>query len=205
MTTGDLLVGTGLTARFGDAVVFDALDVGVAAGSVTGVVGRSGSGKTTLLRILAGLSAPAEGSVEWCGDRRRPGDVGLLAQHPRLVTNPRWTLRRIVAEPATIARRDCDVDRAARRVGLDAALLDRYPAQVSDGQLQRACLARLVVQQPRVVLCDEPTAMLDPVASRAVASLLDDLVAAGAGLLLVSHDRRLVESRSRDVVDLDRR
>ena len=56
MTTGDLLVGTGLTARFGDAVVFDALDVGVAAGSVTGVVGRSGSGKTTLLRILAGLT-----------------------------------------------------------------------------------------------------------------------------------------------------
>lgn len=205
MTTGDLLVGTGLTARFGDAVVFDALDVGVAAGSVTGVVGRSGSGKTTLLRILAGLTAPAEGSVQWCGDRRRPGDVGTLAQHPRLVTNPRWTLRRIVTEPATIARRDCDVDRAARRVGLDAALLDRYPAQVSDGQLQRACLARLVVQEPRVVLCDEPTAMLDPLASRAVASLLDDLVAAGAGLLLVSHDRRLVESRSRDVVDLDRR
>ena len=62
-----------------------------------------------------------------------------------------------------------------------------------------------MVQQPRVVLCDEPTAMLDPIASRAVASLLDDLVAAGAGLLLVSHDRRLVESRSRDVVDLDRR
>lgn len=204
MTPGDLLVGWGLSAHFGDTLVFGSVDVGVGPGKVTGVVGRSGSGKTTLLRILAGLTAPADGTVEWRGDRR-PGDIGLLAQHPRLVTNPRWTLRRIVAEPAAITRRACDVERAAARVGLDPALLDRHPSQVSDGQLQRACLGRLVVQQPRVVLCDEPTAMLDPVARRAVASLLDDLVADGAGLLLVSHDRRLVESRSRDVIDLDRR
>ncbi len=204
MIAGDLLVGAGLTARFGDTVVFESLDVGVGPGSVTGVVGRSGSGKTTLLRILAGLADPSAGTVEW-RDGRRPGDLGLIAQHPRLVTNPRWTLRRIVAEPAAIARRDCDVERAATRVGLDPALLDRYPSQVSDGQLQRACLGRLVVQQPRVVLCDEPTAMLDPVAARAVASLLDDLVADGAGLLLVSHDRRFVGSRSRDVIDLDAR
>ena len=204
MTAVDLLVGAGLTARFGDTVVFDGLDVGVAAGSVTGVVGRSGSGKTTLLRMLAGLTAPSAGTIEWRGDPR-PGDVGLLAQHPRLVTNPRWPLRRIVAEPAMIARRDCDVEGAAARAGLDPGLLDRFPSQVSDGQLQCACLARLSVQRPRIVLCDEPTAMLDPVAARGVASTLDDLVAEGAGLVLVSHDRRLVASRSRDVIDLDGR
>lgn len=204
MTADDLLVGTGLTARFGDTALFEGLDVGVGPGTVTGVVGRSGSGKTTLLRILAGLAAPTAGHIAW-PDGRRPGDVALLAQHPRLVANPRWTLRRIVAEPASISRRDCDVERAALRVGLDPVLLDRYPSQVSDGQLQRACLGRVVVQQPRVVLCDEPTAMLDPVASRAVASLLDDLVADGAGLVLVGHDRRLVQSRSRGVIDLDRR
>ncbi|MBR7193168.1 ABC transporter ATP-binding protein [Gordonia sp. SCSIO 19800] len=205
MNTGELLVGTGLSAHFDDTVVFDGLDVAVGPGAVTGVVGRSGSGKTTLLRILAGLTAPAGGTVEWRGDRRRPGDVGLLAQHPRLVTNPRWTLRRIVAEPATIAGRTCDTESVATRVGLDSSLLDRYPAQVSDGQLQRACIGRLVVQGPRIVLCDEPTAMLDPMATRSVTALLDDLVADGAGLLLVSHDRRLVESRSRDVIDLDLR
>lgn len=199
------LLGTGLTARFGGTVVFDELDVTVPAGSVTSVVGRSGSGKTTLLRILAGLVPAAAGRVEWRGDDRRPWDIGLLAQHPRLVTDPRWTLRRIVTEPAAIARRDCDAEPIAARVGLDAGLLDRYPSQVSDGQLQRACIGRLIVQAPRILLCDEPTAMLDPMAARAVMSLLDELVDDGAGLLLISHNRGLVTARADRVVDLDRR
>ncbi|WP_317451338.1 ABC transporter ATP-binding protein [Gordonia jinghuaiqii] len=202
------LVGTGLSARYGETVVFAGLDVSVESGSITGVVGRSGSGKTTLLRILAGLVPPAAGSVDrqGCrphGNRRAAGDIGLLAQHPRLVTNPRWTLRRIVAEPAAISRRTCDVGSVARKVGLDPALLDRYPAQVSDGQLQRACLGRLVVQAPRFVLCDEPIAMLDPVSARGVIALLQDMVDDGAGMVLVSHNRRLVEARSSRLVDLD--
>jgi len=197
------LVGSGLTARFGGREVFADLAIGVDAGSVTGVVGHSGSGKTTLLRILAGLTEPAAGRVEQRGVERRPGTIGLLAQHPRGVANPRWTLRRVVAEPATIARRNCDVEAIAGRVGLDPALLDRFPSQVSDGQLQRACVGRLLVQAPRFVLCDEPTAMLDPISARAVIGLLQELVDDGAGMVLVSHQRRLVDARCRDVVDLD--
>ncbi|WP_232717042.1 ABC transporter ATP-binding protein [Gordonia metallireducens] len=197
------LVGSGLTARFGDREVFADLDVGVDAGSITGVVGRSGSGKTTLLRILAGLAEPAAGVVEQRGLGRRPGAIGLLAQHPRVVANPRWTLRKIVAEPAAIARRDCDAEQIAERVGLDPALLDRFPSQVSDGQLQRACIGRLLVQAPRFVLCDEPTAMLDPISARAVIGLLQELVDDGAGMVLVSHQRRIVDARCDRVVDLD--
>ncbi|ATD72533.1 MULTISPECIES: ABC transporter ATP-binding protein [Gordonia] len=197
------LLGHGLTARFGSREVFTGVDVSVDAGSVLGIVGQSGSGKTTLLRILAGLTAPAAGTVEQRGVELRPGTIGLIAQHPRLVTNPRWTLRRIVAEPATIARRNCDIEAVAGRVGLDPALLDRFPSQVSDGQLQRACVGRLLVQAPRFVLCDEPTAMLDPLSARAVIGLLQALVDDGAGMVLVSHQRRLVDARCRDVVDLD--
>ncbi|UKO92192.1 ATP-binding cassette domain-containing protein [Gordonia amicalis] len=197
------LLGHGLTARFGSREVFTGVDVSVDAGSVLGIVGRSGSGKTTLLRILAGLAEPTAGSVEQHGVEPRPGTIGLLAQHPRMVVNPRWTLRKIVAEPATIARRNCDVEVSAARVGLDPALLDRFPAEVSDGQLQRACVGRLLVQAPRFVLCDEPIAMLDPVSARAVIGLLQELVDDGAGLVLVSHQRGLVDARCRDVVDLD--
>ncbi|QMU21487.1 ABC transporter ATP-binding protein [Gordonia rubripertincta] len=197
------LAGRGLTARFGDREVFADLDIAVVTRSITGVVGRSGSGKTTLLRILARLTEPAAGAVEQRGGEPRPGTVGLLAQHPRVVANPRWTLRRIVAEPAAITRRLCEVEEIAARVGLDPALLDRFPSQVSDGQLQRACIGRLLVQAPRFVLCDEPTAMLDPIAARAVIGLLQELVDAGAGIVLVSHQRRLVDARCDRVVDLD--
>ncbi|GAC02647.1 putative ABC transporter ATP-binding protein [Gordonia namibiensis NBRC 108229] len=199
------LVGSGLTARFGDREVFTDLEVAVDAGSITGVVGRSGSGKTTLLRILAGLTEPAAGTVEQRGLEPRPGTIGLLAQHPRVVANPRWTLRRIVAEPAAIGRRDCDTEAIAARVGLNPALLDRFPSQVSDGQLQRACVGRLLVQAPKFVLCDEPTAMLDPVSARAVIGLLQELVDDGAGMVLVSHQRRIIEARCDRVVDLDAR
>ncbi|MCK8614828.1 ABC transporter ATP-binding protein [Gordonia sp. C13] len=203
MTT--TLVGSGLTARFGDREVFTDLEVAVDAGSITGAVGRSGSGKTTLLRILAGLTEPAAGTVEQRGLEPRPGTIGLLAQHPRVVANPRWTLRRIVAEPAAIGRRDCDTEAIAARVGLDPALLDRFPSQVSDGQLQRACVGRLLVQAPKFVLCDEPTAMLDPISARAVIGLLQELVDDGAGMVLVSHQRRIIEARCDRVVDLDAR
>ncbi|WP_168706559.1 ATP-binding cassette domain-containing protein [Gordonia paraffinivorans] len=199
------LAGRGLAARHGDTEVFSGVDIRVDAGTVVGVVGRSGSGKTTLLRILAGLAAPAAGRVEHVGFGYRPGDIGLLSQHPRLVSNPRWTLRRIVGEPAAIAGAGCDVEAIADRVGLDPALLDRRPSQVSDGQLQRACLGRLLVQKPRFVLADEPTAMLDPISTRAVIALLQQLVDDGVGMVLVSHQRRIVEARSDRLVELDGR
>ncbi|WP_235722835.1 ABC transporter ATP-binding protein [Gordonia tangerina] len=194
------MVGTGLEARFGRRTVFSGVDIVVEPGVPTGVLGPSGSGKTTLLRIVAGLTEPSAGRVD------RPqlpaGRIGMLAQNPRQVSNPRWTLRRILAEPAAIGRRPCDIEATADRVGLDTALLDRFPAQVSDGQLQRACLGRLLVQAPSFVLCDEPTSMLDPVSARAVVAILQHLVEDGAGLMLVSHNRRLVERRCGRIVEL---
>ncbi|BDH57240.1 ATP-binding cassette domain-containing protein [Tsukamurella sp. PLM1] len=130
--------------------------------------------------------------------------MALLAQNPRTACNPRWRLRRIVAEPQEIAgapdaRAAAD---AARAAGLDGALLDRFPAQVSDGQLQRACLARVLLQAPRFVFADEPVAMLDPVSARAVLSVLDELTAAGTGLMLVSHNAALVRRRAAELVEL---
>ena len=125
-----------------------------------------------------------------------PASLALLAQHPRLVCNPRWTLGRIIAEPALIGGTPVSVDAIARRVGLDESLLQRHPGQVSDGQLQRACMGRIVAQQPTIVLCDEPTAMLDPIATDHVAELLSDVADGGASVVLVSHDADLVSALS---------
>lgn len=189
------IVAAGLAVTYGASPVFADLDLHVRPGQISGLIGPSGSGKTTALRALAGLLEPAAGTITYDGEAvPRPGSVGLLAQHPREVCNPRWTLRRIIAEPALIAGSPADPDGCADAAGLDTALLHRYPGQVSDGQLQRACLARVLVQAPTYLLCDEPVAMLDPLSSRAVIATIITLADEGAGVLLVSHQHRMVHA-----------
>ena len=152
----------------------------------------------------SGASNPASGSAS--GPPR--GSVALLAQHPRLVCNPRWTLRQIIDEPLAIrAGRGfrSSAEQTADRVGLDTALLERYPGQVSDGQLQRACLGRVLTQGdggPLVVLCDEPTAMLDPIATSSVVSLLRDMAGTGSTIVLVSHDPALIDALTESALAL---
>ncbi|WP_283606123.1 ABC transporter ATP-binding protein [Mycolicibacterium poriferae] len=215
--TGDLHA-TGLTVRFGGRTVLDGVDLTAPAGAITGVTGASGSGKTTLLRVLAGLQRPHAGEIRYGaasasgasnsapGPRR--GSVALLAQHPRLVCNPRWTLRQIIDEPLAIrAGRGfrSSAEQTADRVGLDTALLERYPGQVSDGQLQRACLGRVLTQGdggPLLVLCDEPTAMLDPIATGSVVSLLRDMAGTGSTIVLVSHDPALIDALTESALAL---
>ncbi|GFM21101.1 MULTISPECIES: ABC transporter ATP-binding protein [Mycobacteriaceae] len=220
--TGDLYA-TGLTVRFGGRTVLDSVDLTAPAGAITGVTGASGSGKTTLLRVLAGLQRPHAGEIRYgaasasgasnpasasgaSGPRR--GSVALLAQHPRLVCNPRWTLRQIIDEPLAIrAGRGfrSSAEQTAARVGLDTALLERYPGQVSDGQLQRACLGRVLTQGdggPLLVLCDEPTAMLDPIATGSVVSLLRDMAGTGSTVVLVSHDPVLIDALTESALAL---
>lgn len=184
---------TGVGVSFGGTRVLEGVDLDAPAATITGVTGSSGSGKTTLLRVLAGLQVPDRGTVHYGGAPvPSAGSIALLAQHPRLVCNPRWTLRRIIAEPAAIRGAPDTADELAERVGLDSTLLQRYPGQVSDGQLQRACLARVLGQSASVVLCDEPTAMLDPIASSSVLGLLQEIAAGGAVVIMVSHDPELI-------------
>ncbi|MCX4529124.1 MULTISPECIES: ABC transporter ATP-binding protein [unclassified Streptomyces] len=172
-------------------------------GEALGLLGPSGCGKSTLAKVAALLHRPDRGTVTLDGRavtgfrHRAPRslrvDVGVVFQQPRLSADPRLRLRDLVAEPlrATGRRKEADarVTELARRVGLGADLLARRPHEVSDGQLQRACLARALVLEPRWLVCDEMTAMLDASTTAALVGVVEEYRAeTGAGLLAVGHD-----------------
>ncbi|GEM_PF-741008 len=171
-----------------------------ASGASTAASASGASASASTSASVSGASTSAPGPPR--------GSLALLAQHPRLVCNPRWTLRQIIDEPLAIrAGRGfrSSAEQTADRVGLDTALLERYPGQVSDGQLQRACLGRVLTQGdggPLLVLCDEPTAMLDPIATGSVVSLLRDMAGTGSTIVLVSHDPALIDALTESALAL---
>lgn len=177
-------------------------------GESLGLLGPSGCGKSTLARVAALLHRPDRGTVALDGRamtgfrHRAPRSlrvtVGVVFQQPRLSADPRLRLRELVAEPlrATGRRKEVQarVSELTERVGLGPDLLTRRPHEVSDGQLQRACLARALVLRPRWLVCDEMTAMLDASTTAALVRVVEEYRAeTGAGLLAVGHDPVLLE------------
>ncbi|MEV4504089.1 ABC transporter ATP-binding protein [Streptomyces klenkii] len=180
----------------------------IGSGSAVGLLGPSGCGKSTLARVAALLHRPDSGTVVVDGDpvrgarhratREQRTAFGVVFQQPRLAADPRMRLTDLIAEPLrATGRRDeaaGAVAALAGRVGLSAELLGRRPHEVSDGQLQRACLARALVLRPRWLICDEMTAMLDASTAAALVAVVEDYRAeSGAGLLAVGHDRVLLD------------
>jgi ABC-type sugar transport system ATPase subunit len=156
----------GVTARYGDVVALDALDLRADPGELLVLVGPSGSGKSTALRILAGLEQPSAGSV-FIADR----DVTKVAPHRRGVAMvfqdyalyPHLTVEQNLAFGLRVRREDGIAQRVravAEQVGLHE-LLGRYPDQLSGGQQQRVALARAMVREPVAYLMDEPLSNLD--------------------------------------------
>ncbi|MCZ4590442.1 ATP-binding cassette domain-containing protein [Rhodococcus opacus] len=181
----------------GDPVLTD-VTLTIPAGTTIGLTGPSGSGKTTLARVLAGLHTPHRGHVTLDDQplsTAERGAVAMLFQSPRQAVTGRWTLGRIIAEPLRDGRgRAGTIGVTAARVGLTDDLLDRRPHQVSDGQLQRACLARALVQQPRYLICDEMTAMLDPATTAALTTVITEETRRGLGVLTISHHHTLLDA-----------
>ena len=203
-----MLTADGVTAGWvpGRPVVRD-LHLTVAPGEVVGLQGPSGCGKSTVARVLALLHAPTAGSVSVdgtavVGSRHRvPASlrtrVAVLFQQPRTSVDPRMTLREAIAEPllANGQKRDVAerVPELADTVGLTGELLDRRPHAVSDGQLQRACLARALALRPSYLICDEMTTMLDASSTAALVNGLSTYQQqSGAGILAISHDDELL-------------
>jgi len=179
-------------------------------GEVVAVVGETGSGKSTLGRLLAGLLAPEAGRI-WLegrdlaaanGDLKRlRRRIQLVPQDPFDSVSPRLDVRQIVREPLDVQRigspaeRDRQAAAALRAVGLpaDAPFLTRHAHELSGGQLQRVVIARALALEPKLLVADEPVALLDASEQAKLMILLKQIqTERGMGLLLIAHDLALV-------------
>lgn len=190
------------------------INLDLRAGETLGIVGESGSGKSTLARTLAGLQKPSSGGLSLDGQplsaRRGRREVQMVFQDPLASLDPRMTAAESVAEPLehlcpelSAAERAQRVTAMLERVGLPAALHERYPHEFSGGQCQRIGLARALVVRPKVLICDEPVSALDVSVQAQVINLLRDLQAEyGLAMVFIAHDLAVVRSLAHRVLVL---
>ena len=181
-------------------------------GEFVAIVGTSGSGKTTLMNILGLLDRPDSGDYDLQGQpvatlspeqraQLRNETIGFVFQQFHLL--PRTTATENVELPLLYsAQSDIDISRKARdalcRVGLEERLT-HYPSELSGGQQQRVAIARALVNDPGVILADEPTGNLDHASGRQIMDLFSELNRNGSTILLITHDEAVARSASRIV------
>ena len=213
----------GVTKEFGQGEsrtrALAGVDLDVAGGEMTLLVGPSGCGKTTLLSIIAGLLEPTRGEVVVLGQnltamsggrkvKFRGDNIGFVFQQYNLL--PALTAAENAAVPLLIAGRPRNqaVARAGElltRLGMGPRL-HALPSQLSGGQQQRVAIARALIHEPRLLVCDEPTAALDAHSGQAVMELLTQVaVQPGRAVLVVTHDNRIFKVGRRVIAMSDGR
>ena len=216
------LEAKGICFSYGKQPVLDGFDLVVEPGERVALRAPSGTGKTTLCRILAGYLQPASGTVLADGmplPRRGASLVQLIAQHPERMMDPAIPIRRSLAE-ATTEPEDAQalasweekgdgieggsmVPRLLESLGIQRAWLERFPSELSGGELQRCCIARALIARPRYLVCDEISTMLDAATQAYLWRFLVDYTQANSiGMVLVSHSDALLEHIATRIVEL---
>ncbi|MEM1432180.1 MAG: oligopeptide/dipeptide ABC transporter ATP-binding protein [Pseudomonadota bacterium] len=183
----------------------------LAEGETLGIVGESGSGKSTLARAVVGTIPATRGEVLWQGEdlrtlseaarQRRRRDIQMVFQDPLAALNPRMTVGDIIAEPLTthvhgLSRAEVRerVEAGMERVGLLANQFNRYPHEFSGGQCQRIGIARALILEPKLLICDEPVSALDVSVQAQVVNLLARLQdEMGLSMIFIAHDLSVVK------------
>jgi tungstate transport system ATP-binding protein len=195
-----------VSLRVGSTSILHSVSVVIGSGTPTFVIGPNGAGKTTLLRMCMGLAQPSEGRITWGGQAN-----GALTRRAIVFQRP-VMLRRTVAANVAFALDQVGVTdrlRAARiaelldRVDL-SDLAQRQARRLSAGEQQRLALARALARDPELLLLDEPTASLDPAATRSVEQIVQTAAQSGIKIVMASHDLGQVRRLAGDVVFLVR-
>lgn len=194
------------TLKAVDGVSFDLYP-----GETLGVVGESGCGKSTLSRAILNLIPATEGEIVWMGQDLRKGsardwhavrrDIQMIFQDPLASLDPRMTVAQIIAEPLKTHRPELSaqavmerVRAMMQRVGLTEQQINRYPHEFSGGQCQRIGIARALILEPKLIICDEPVSALDVSIQAQIINLLKSLQREmGLALIFIAHDLAVVK------------
>ena len=199
----------------GNVKALDGVSMTIEDGEFAFLVGPSGSGKTTIIKLLTGEVAAVDGEMEVNGfDLRRMRrrklpklrrTLGVIFQDFRLIDektvyeNVAFAMRIVGAKPKEIKKR---VPYVLELVGLEGRE-KRYPQELSGGEQQRVAIARAIVNNPRTIIADEPTGNLDPVRSLEIMLLLEKINEMGNTILVVTHEKELVNAFSKRVISLE--
>lgn len=180
-------------------------------GETLGVVGESGCGKSTLARAIIGLVESSAGNIVWLGKelsnqskeewKKTRKDIQMIFQDPLASLNPRMNIGEIIAEPLKIYQPHLSsaevkerVQAMMMKVGLLPNLINRYPHEFSGGQCQRIGIARALIIEPKMIICDEPVSALDVSIQAQVVNLLKSLQKEmGLSLIFIAHDLAVVK------------
>ena len=180
--------------------VVDDFSMAVESHERVGLLAPSGFGKTTLCQLIAGYLTPDSGRVLLDGAALPKSGycpVQMIWQHPEKAVNPRLRMRDVLAEGDRVE------PRVIEALGIEKGWLDRFPAELSGGEMQRFCIARALGQGTKFLLCDEISTMLDLITQSQIWNfLLEEVEARRIGLIAISHSDALIRRVCTRVIDL---
>lgn len=181
--------------------VLENINLEVHEGEIVGLFGGSGHGKSTLARVLAGQLPIKQGSITFDGQALNPhscSPVQLIFQHPELALNPRWRMKRTLQEAWDVPQSLLD------KAGIRDEWKERYPFELSGGELQRFCVVRALAPTTKILLCDEISTMLDAITQAHIWHLLlDHAKEHSMGMLVISHSEALLNRICTRVISID--
>lgn len=186
----------------GDKYILNDINLSVNNNEIVGIVAPSGFGKTTLAKILAGYIKPDKGKVVLEGFKKKKNDfnpIQLIFQHPEKSVNPKWKMRKILNEAYEVS------DEMIESMGIKEEWLNRWPSELSGGELQRFCVLRALSPKTKFLIADEMTTMLDAITQAQIWNVVIDYCKKNSiGLIVISHDKDLVNIVCDRVINLEK-